>query len=56
MQYYCHDILRKRAIESVYNGILREMKANDLVTISQYKDFYTDNTIYVGTCEIYKKK
>lgn len=56
MQYYCHDKLRKIAIESVYNGILREMKANDLVTISQYKDFYTDNTIYVGTCEIYKKK
>ena len=56
MQYYCHDKLRELAIESVYNGILRNMKANDLVSISQYKDFYTDNTIYVGTCEIYKKK
>lgn len=59
MQYYCHDksnmeLLRKRAIESVYGGILREMKANDMVTISQYKDFYTDSTVYEGTCEIYK--
>lgn len=56
MQYYCHDKLRKEAIKSVYNGILREMKANDLVTISQCTDIYTGNTIYVGTCEIYKKK
>lgn len=24
MQYYCHDILRKRAIERVYDGILPE--------------------------------
>lgn len=56
MQYYCHDKLRKEAIEGVYNGILREMKANDLVAISQCTDIYTGNTIYVGTCEIYKKK
>ncbi len=61
MQYYCHDkssmeLLRKGAIESVYGGILRGMKANDLVTISQYKDFYTDSTVYEGTCVIYKNK
>ena len=50
------ELLRKGAIESVYDGILKEMKANNLVTISQYKDFYTNNTIYEGTCEIYKNK
>ncbi len=54
MQYYCHDKLRELAIESVYNGILRNMKANDLVTISQYKDIDTNDTIYEGTCGIYK--
>lgn len=59
MQYYCHDkssmeLLRKRAIESVYDGIAKEMMTNDLVAISQYKDIYTDDTIYEGACEIYK--
>ncbi len=59
MQYYCHDkssmeLLRKRAIESVYDGIVKEMMTNDLVVISQYKDIYTNDTIYEGTCEIYK--
>lgn len=61
MQYYCRDKfgmeqLKRRAIESVYDGILREMKANGLVSISQYKDIYTNSTIYEGTCEIYKNK
>ena len=61
MQYYCHDkssmeLLRKRAIESVYDGIVKEMMANDLVNISQYKDIYTNSTIYEGTCSIYKNK
>lgn len=59
MQYYCHDksimeLQRKRAIESVYDGIVKEMMTNDLVVISQYKDIYTNDTIYEGTCEIYK--
>lgn len=59
MQYYCRDKsgmeqLKRRAIESVYDGILREMKADGLVSISQYKDIYTNSTIYEGTCEIYK--
>lgn len=59
MQCYCHDkysmeLLRKRAIESVYDGIVKEMMTNDLVVISQYKDIYTNDTIYEGTCEIYK--
>lgn len=40
----------------VYDGILREMKANGLVSISQYKDIYTNSTIYEGTCSIYKNK
>lgn len=40
----------------VYDGILREMKANELVSISQYNDIYSNNTIYEGTCEIYKNK
>ena len=59
IRHYCHDKsdmeqLRRRAIESVYDGILREMKANELVSISQYNDIYSNNTIYEGTCEIYK--
>ncbi len=48
--------LKRRAIESVYDGILREMKADGLVSISQYKDIYTNSTIYEGTCNIYKNK
>ena len=48
------ELLRKRAIESVYDGIVKEMMTNDLVVISQYKDIYTNDTIYEGTCEIYK--
>lgn len=61
MQYYCRDKsgmeqLKRRAIESVYDGILREMKANGLISISQYNDIYSNNTIYEGTCEIYKNK
>lgn len=61
MQYYCRDKsgmeqLRRRAIESVYDGILKGMKTNGLVSISQYKDIYTNNTIYEGACNIYKKK
>lgn len=38
----------------VDDGILREMKANGLISISQYNDIYSNNTIYEGTCEIYK--
>ena len=61
MQYYFRDKsgkeqLKRRAIESVYDGILREMKANGLISISQYKDIYTNSTIYEGTCSIYKNK
>lgn len=60
MQYYCRDKsgmeqLKRRAIGSVYDGILREMKANGLVSISQYEDIYSNNTIYEGTCSIYIK-
>lgn len=60
MQYYCRDKsgmeqLKRRAIESVYDEILKGMKANGLVSISQYKDIYTNSTIYEGTCSIYKK-
>ena len=60
MQYYCRDKsgmeqLKRRAIESVYDGILKEMKANRLIFISQYKDLYSNNIIYEGTCSIYKK-
>lgn len=59
MQYYCRDKskieqLEKRAMESVYDEILKNMKANNLVSISQYKDIYSNNTIYEGTCSIYK--
>lgn len=61
MQYYCRDKsgmeqMKRRAIESVYDEILKGMKANGLVSISQYKDIYTNSTIYEGTCEIYKNK
>ena len=59
MQYYCRDKsgmekLKRRAIESVYDGILKGMKENELVSISQYKDIYTSNAIYEGTCSVYK--
>lgn len=59
MQYYCHDKsgmeqLKRRAIESVYDEILKQMKVNELISISQYKDIYTNNTIYEGTCSVYK--
>ena len=61
MQYYCRDKsgmeqLKRRAIESVYDEILKGMKENGLVSISQYKDIYTNSTIYEGTCSIYKNK
>lgn len=61
MQYYCRDKsgmeqLKRRAIESVYDEILKGMKANELVSISQYNDIYSNNTIYEGTFEIYKNK
>lgn len=60
MQYYgCNksriEQLKKRAIECVYKEILKGMKANRLVSISQYTDIYSNNTIYEGTCEIYKR-
>ncbi|WP_303953638.1 hypothetical protein [Streptococcus vestibularis] len=59
-QYYGHnksriEQLKKRATECVYEEILKEMKVNNLVSISQYKDFYSNNIIYEGTCSIYKK-
>lgn len=59
MQYYCRDKsgmeqLKRRAIESVYDEILKGMKANGLVSISQYKDIYSNNTIYEGHVKIIK--
>ena len=59
-QYYGRDKsrieqLKKRAIECVYKEILKKMMVNNLVSISQYKDIYSNNTIYEGTCSIYKK-
>lgn len=58
-QYYGRDKsgmeqLKRRAIESVYDGILREMKVNGLISVSQYNDIYSNNTIYDGACSIYK--
>lgn len=60
-QYYGRDKsgmeqLKRRAIESVYDEILKGMKKNGLVSISQYNDIYSNKTIYEGTCEIYKNK
>ena len=59
-QYYGRDKsgieqLKKRAIECVYKEILKKMMVNNLVSISQYKDIYSNNTIYEGTCSIYEK-
>lgn len=56
MQYYCRDKsgmeqLKRRAIESVYDEILKGMKANELVSISQYNDIYSNNTIYFLYCQ-----
>lgn len=63
MQYYCRDKSgmeqekrKRRAIESVYDEIFKKMMANGLVSISQYNDIYSTNTIYEGTCNIYKEK
>lgn len=61
MEYYGRDKssmeqLKRRAIESVYDGILKEIMANNLVSISQYEDIYSNNTIYEGTCSIFKKQ
>lgn len=59
-QYYGHnksriEQLKKRATKCVYEEILKEMMLNNLVFISQYKDLYSNNIIYEGTCSIYKK-
>ena len=59
IQHYCRDKsgmkqLKRRAIESVYDEILKGMKENELVSISQYKYIYTNNAIYEGTCCVYK--
>jgi hypothetical protein len=59
IQYYCRDKskieqLKKKAIECVYEEILKEMMVNNLVSISQYKDIYSNNIIYEGICNIYK--
>lgn len=59
IRHYCRDKsgmkqLKRRAIESVYDEILKGMKENELVSISQYKDIYTNNNIYEGTCSVYK--
>lgn len=56
--HYPHDKLymeqlKKRAIESVYKDILKEMIQSDLITISQRKGIY-NNFIFEGTCSIYK--
>ncbi len=58
-QYYGRDKsrieqLKKRAIECVYKEILKKIMVNNLVSISQYKDIYSNNTIYEGTCSIYE--
>ena len=59
IQHYCRDksgmkYLKRRAIESVYDEILKGMKENELVSISQYKDIYTNNAFFEGTCSVYK--
>lgn len=61
IRHYCQDKsdmkqLKRRVIESVYDEILKGMKTNGLVSISQYKDIYTNNIIYEGACNIYKEK
>lgn len=58
-QYYGRDKskieqLKKRAIECVYKEIFKKMIVNNLVSISQYKDIFSNNTIYEGTCSIYE--
>lgn len=58
-QYYGRDKsrieqLKKRAIKCVYKEILKKIMVNNLVSISQYKDIYSNNTIYEGTCSIYE--
>lgn len=48
--------LKKRAIESLYDNILKMIIKNNLISISQYKDIITDNIIYVGECYVTKPR
>lgn len=52
----CMTFLNITVSEKVFDEILKGMKANGLVSISQYNDIYSNNTIYEGACEIYKNK
>lgn len=48
--------LKKRAIESLYDNILKVMIKNNLISISQHKDIITGNIIYVGECYVNKSR
>lgn len=48
--------LKKRAIESLYDNILKVMIENNLIFISQHKSITTDNIIYVGECYVNKPR
>lgn len=58
---YCHDkeLYMKRAkeeaMETLYDGILKEIIKNNLISTRQYKDIITESIIYEGVCNIYKK-
>lgn len=57
LHYTNHTVqLKKRAIESLYDNILKMMIKNNLISISQYKDITTDNIIYVGECYVNKPR
>lgn len=48
--------LKKRAIESLYDNILKVMIENNLIFISQHKSITTDSIIYVGECYVNKPR
>ena len=58
---YCHDkeLYMKRAkeeaMETLYDGILKEIIKNNLISMRQYKDIITESIIYEGVCNIYKE-
>lgn len=59
---YCHDkeLYMKRAkeeaMEILYDGILKEIIKNNLISTRQYKDIITESIIYEGVCNIYKNR
>ena len=46
---------KEEAMETLYDGILKEIIKNNLISMRQYKDIITESIIYEGVCNIYKE-